>query len=177
MNKDQMFILFTIFNILFGLSGIGLIVISFFMIIKIKFRALPFILIVIGLIMILIMILGLKSRKKIEFLIMYLIFIMIILLFYGFLSVMFIAFPEKLINYLKDKVYEENFDFKNINNYNLDLFIASSVVAFCCLLTFIAGIIYCKKLKKNKNKKRTEQNDDDILRGLDYSMPLNDSTK
>ena len=74
MNKDQSFILFCVFNIIFGLCGIGLIVSSIIMIFALKFSSIVFIMISLGLIMILIMILGLKSKKKLPFIIVYLIF-------------------------------------------------------------------------------------------------------
>ena len=173
MNKDQSFILFSIFNIIFGLCGIGLIVSSVIMIFEMKFSSIVFIMISLGLIMILLMILGLKSKKKLEFLIVDLIFIMIIFLFFGVASGLFIAFKESLINYLKNKVNVNDFDFDNINKYNLNLFIVSLIAAFIGLLTFITGVIYCKKLKKSKYYKRKQkEEEEDILKGLDYSIPI-----
>ena len=111
--------------------------------------------------------------KKLEFIIVNLIFIMIIFLFFGVASGLFIAFEESLINYLKNKVNVNDFDFDNINKYNLNLFIVSLIAAFIGLLTFITGVIYCKKLKKSKYYKRKQkEEEEDILKGLDYSIPI-----
>ena len=178
MNKDQSFFLFSVFNIIFGLCGIGLIVSSIIMIFAMNFSSIPFIMISLGLLMILIMILGLKSQKKLPFIIVYLVFIMIIFLFFGVLSGLFIAFKENLINYFENILNVNDFDFDNIYKYNLNLFIVSLIAAFIGLLTFITGVIYCKKLKKSKYyKAKGKEEEEDILKGLDYSIPIESGTK
>ena len=65
-DKDKFFILFSIFNVIFGLCGIGLIVSAIILIIRLEFNPLDFILIAIGVIMLLIMILGINIKKKYE---------------------------------------------------------------------------------------------------------------
>ena len=85
----------------------------------------------------------------------------------------FIAFKESLINYLENKVNVNDFDFDKIYKYNLNLFIVSLIAAFIGLLTFITGVIYCKKLKKSKYYKRKgKEEEEDILKGLDYPIPI-----
>ena len=176
MDKDLMFIFFQILNCIFGFTGICLIASSIVMIIKIKFSPISVILIIIGVLMILLTILGLKSKKKFEFMVIYLSFIIFIIIFYGFLSVMFIAFSEKLNDFIQSKLnIHESYNFEN---HKLNLCIISGGEAFLCIILFIVGVLYCKKIKVIRDKKRKDKNEgDDILRGLDYSMPLDSSAR
>jgi hypothetical protein len=45
-------------------------------------------------------------------------------------------------------------------------------------MTFTIGVLYCKKMKMKKNKENKDKKEpDDILKGLDYSMPLDSSLR
>jgi len=179
-DKDKFFILFSIFNVIFGLCGIGLIVSAIILIIRLEFNPLDFILIAIGVIMLLIMILGINIKKKYELCIIYLIFIMIHILLYVFLSVMLLFLTDKLTSFLDSKLSIDDDDLylKYIDEYHLILFIISGSLSFICLITFIVGIIFCKKMKMNKNKGNYDKKEpEDILKGLDYSMPLDSSLR
>lgn len=172
MEKFTLYVIFIIFNVIFGLSGLALIGGSIFLIIKLSFNSLSFVMIVIGLIIILIFILGLKLKKKIQFLIMYLIFVGVIFLFYAGISFMIIIFPDKLIEYLQTKVPDsDNYDFNKIKDYKLNLFIITCIGAVCSLLAFISCIIYCKKIDKNNERNKNGKNEgDDILANIDYTI-------
>jgi hypothetical protein len=179
-DKDKFFILFSIFNIIFGLCGIGLTVSAIILIIRLNFNPLDFILIAIGVIMLLIMILGLNIKKKYELSVIYLIFIMIHILLYVFMSIMFLFLTEKLIAFLDDKLsINDNDSYLNyIEEYHVILFIISGSLSLLCVITFIVGVIYCKKMKMKKNKEnKVQKESDDILKGLDYSMPLDSSLR
>ncbi len=166
------YIIFIIFNTIFGLSGLSLIGGAIYLMIKIGFNSLSFVMIVIGLIIFLIFVLGLKVDKK-PILIMYLIFVMVIFLFYAGLSLMLKVFTQTLIDYIKNKVTDFNDDdIDKIKKYNTNLFIITCIGAACALFAFIAGILY-KNRKKNKNKKEDinidEVKEHDILHGIDYT--------
>ena len=179
-DKDKFFILFTIFNILFGLCGIGLIVCSIILIIRLKFNPLDFILIAIGIIMLLIMILGLNIKKKYELCVIYLIFIIIHIALYLFMSIMFLFLTDKLIKFIDEKlsVTEYEFDLDNIKENHILLFIISGSLFLLCVMTFVIGVMYCKLMRKKKNKGDKDQKEQvDILKGLDYSMPLDSSLR
>ncbi len=179
-DKDKFFILFSFFNIIFGLCGVGLIVSAIILIIRLSFNPLDFILIAIGIIMLLIMILGLIIKKKYELCVIYLIFIMIHIILYLFMSIMFLFFPDKLIKFFDDKlsVSDYDFDLNYIKKYHINLFVVSGSLSLLCVITFVVGVIYCKKMKKNKNKENKDKKEaDDILKGLDYSMPLDSSLR
>ncbi len=172
MDKFPLYVIFMVFNVIFGLNGLALIGGSLFLIVIFGFNSLIFIMIVIGIIIILIFILGLKLKKKIQFLIMYLIFIGVIFLFYAGISFMIYIFPDILIEYLKSKVPDsENYNFDKINEYKLNILILTCIGAFCSLLSFISCIIYCKKIDKNNEKNKNGKNDgDDILANIDYTI-------
>jgi hypothetical protein len=179
-DKDKFFILFIFFNIIFGLCGIGLIVSAIILIIRLNFNPLDFILIAIGIIMLLIMILGLNIKKKYELCVIYLIFIMIHILLYVFMSIMFLFLTDKLTSFLSDKLsIEEDDSYLNyIEDNHVIFFIISCSLSLLCLMTFTIGVLYCKKMKMKKNKENKDKKEpDDILKGLDYSMPLDSSLR
>ena len=179
-DKDKLFLLFTFFNIIFGLCGIGLIVCSIILIIRLGFNPLDFILIAIGVIMLLIMILGLNIKNRYELCVIYLIFIMIHILLFVFMSIMLLFLTDKLITFLENKLSIDDGDLylNYIEEYTVIFFIISGSLSLLCLMTFIIGILHCKKMKMNKNKGNKDQKEaDDILKGLDYSMPLDSSLR
>ena len=175
-DKEKFFILFSFFNIIFGLSGIGLIVSSIILIIRLAFNSILIILIAIGVIMLLIMILGLSMKKKYELCVIYLIFIMIHILLYLFVSVMLIFLTEKFINFFNDKLPLNEY-YNYIKDKNIILSIISGSLFLLCLITFILGVIYSKKLKMKNKRIKDKKDPDDILKGLDYSMPLDSSMR
>ena len=96
------------------------------------------------------------------------------------MSIMFLFLTDKLITFLEDKLSIDDDDLylNYIEEYNVIFFIISGSLSLLCLMTFIIGILYCKKMKMNKNKGNKAQKEaDDILKGLDYSMPLDSSLR
>ena len=178
-DKDKFFILFSFFNIIFGICGVGLIVSAIILIIRLSFNPLDFILIAIGLIMLLIMILGLIIKKKYELCVIYLIFIMIHIILYLFMSIMFLFLPDKLMKFFDDKlsVSDYDFDLNYIKKYHINLFVVSGSLSLLCVITFVVGVIYCKKMKMKNKGNKDKKEADDILKGLDYSMPLDSSLR
>ena len=133
-----------------------------------------------SLIIFLIFFLGIKSQKNKAILIIYLILIMIVILLYLFLAILLLAFPDELSQYLKNILGEEQGEgIEKIKEYNLNIVIFSLISAFFCLLAFIFGIIYFKKLNGGKNKiKDGGLEGDDILHVNNYSkIQFEDSDK
>ena len=166
------FIIFTFFNLLFGLTGLGSILGAIFLIIKSSFNSLYFIMIVFGVLIIIIFFLGLKSKNNHRILLIYLIFVIIIFFLYAGISLIIIIFNEKLITFLKSRVTDLKDDELNkIKEYKMLLFLIASIFAICSLLAFITGMVFFKKLKtKFIKNKRKEEEGDDILKGIDYSI-------
>ena len=163
------FIIFIICNILFGLSGLAIIGGVIYLIIKTTFNSLSFMLIVIGLIIILISVLGINIRKKYNLIIIYLILVAIIFSFFIGLAIMFKGFPDKIIEYLKDKVNDYDNEIDKIKKYKNNLFVSASIGGFCSLIAFITALTYYIKTK-NKNRENNDNDNKDVILNIDYTQ-------
>ena len=174
MEKNVAFILFTFFNVLFALTGLGSIIGAIFLMIKSGYNSLYAAMILFGVIIIGIFAFGLKTKNKYKLLLIYLIFVIIILIFDIVLSLFIMEFNDKLTNFLKLKslVLKED-ELNKIKEYKIYLFLITLAFAILSLLAFIGGIFYYKKLRtKDVESKKKEEQGDDILKGLDYSTSL-----
>ena len=166
--------IFIIFNIIFGLNGWAMIGGAIYLIIKMGFKSLSFIMIIIGIVIILIFFLGFQVNKG-PILFIYLLFVMIIFLSFAALSVILKLFTQILIDFIKPKV--NDFKEAEINkikekNINLLVFIVTCVVTACSLFAFISGVAYKCRHKKG-NKKENDNLEDqakaaDPILGIDY---------
>ena len=165
--------IFIIFNIIFGLNGWAMIGGAIFLIIKMGFKSLSFIMIIIGIVIILIFFLGFQVNKG-PILFIYLLFVIIIFLSFTGLSIILKLFTQKLIDFIKPKV--NDFKEAEINkikqkNINLFIFIITCVVAACSLFAFISGVVYrCGHKKRNKKDDNLEDQAKaaDPILGIDY---------
>ena len=151
--------IFLFFDTILGLSGLAVIGGGVYLLVdEKKFNSLAVILIAVGLIIFIIFIIGIKIPNRPVLLCMYLFFVTIIFLFYAGLAALVKLYPDKLINNLKDRVDEIDFE-DTINDYKTYIFIGACSGAGCTLLSLITGIIYYRKLK----------NEDDN-NGQDYEL-------
>ncbi len=65
------------------------------------------------------------------------------------------AFPDSLINRIKNKIDDLEIE-KNIIDYNMSLFIITTIRTAYCLFSFISGICYYCKLKNRYEEIKKE---------------------
>ena len=169
MDKYIFYIIFMIFNVIFGLSGLAVLGGGVFLIIKIEFNQYIIIIICLGGIMSGIFTLGLfvwKRTKKI--LIVYMIFICIIIVIEFSFSLV-IKFHKDTNYFIKNSIKEitEVTEEQKDEIINVSVIIVSCA-AGCGLLSFLFAFILYKKLK-GKSNKYSKDNGDDILKGLDHT--------
>ena len=170
MDKYIFYIIFMIFNVIFGLSGLAVLGSGVFLIIKIEFNQYIIIIICFGGIMLGLFSLGLFVWKRIKLLIVYLIFICIITII-EFSFSLFIKFHKGTNNFIKNSIKEitEVTEEQKDEIINISFIIVGSA-AGCGLLSFFFAFILYKKLKGKSHKYKNEDNKgDDILKGLDYT--------
>lgn len=169
MDKYIFYIIFMIFNVIFGLSGLAVLGGGIFLIIKIEFNQYIIIILCLGGIMSGIFTLGLfvwKRTKKI-LLIVYMIFICIIIVIEFSFSLV-IKFHKDTNNFIKNSIKEitEVTEEQKNEIINVSVIIVGSA-AGCGLLSFLFAFLLYKKLKGKYEKE--DNNGDDILKGLDHT--------
>ena len=179
MASRNLFPCFNVFNIIFGVTGLCVIILAVFLIIKNSFNSLFFLIIIIGIFMICFMCLGLLCNKRICVLRIYMALIIISLLFFGTVGVAIEFFSDK-IKALIVNLFDLTNDYvtsMGIGNH-IEYFIVPYSLCGVCLIVIIASIVYYKSIAEHIAKVNKEKADGDpLLRNLDYSddMPLGNS--
>ena len=166
MIKHIIFIIFMIFNGIFGLSGLAVIGGGIYLIVKIEFNQYIVIIIGLGIIIAAIFALGLFTWKKTKPLFIYMITIIIVFILEVAL-VLVIKFHEDTKNFIrksiKDLTEEQKDEIINVS------VIIISIAAGCSFLSFILSLLYYRKLKDKTSKLIEDKKGDDYMKGLDYT--------
>ena len=168
MIKHIIFIIFMIFNGIFGLSGLAVIGGGIYLIVQIKFNQYIIIIIGLGIIIAAIFALGLFTWKKTKPLFIYLITIIIVFVLEVAL-VLVIKFHEDTKNFIRNN--KELFDVteeKKDEIINVSVIIIS-IAAGCSFLSFIFSLLYYRKLKDKTSKLIEDKKGDAFMKGLDYT--------
>ena len=170
MDKYIIYIIFLVFNCIFGISAVSVLGGGIYLIIKLEFNQYIIVFFCTGLIMTGISIMGCFSQKRPIFLLLYMILISII-----FILELIVVFVLKFYTDINDYI-KKNID--NIGKFaeeekekimNIIMIILLSA-AGCCLLSFLCAFFYYRKLKEKEKKFKEEKlKGDDILKGLDYT--------
>ena len=172
MQKYIVFVIFMIFNGIFGLSGLGVIGGGIFLIIKSSFNYYLIIIMGVGLFISLIFILGAFTWKRKILLIIYFILVLLMTLIEAVIALM-TKFHDGTKSFLREHI-------KDVTNITITdeqkdkifdvAVIALGAAASCGLLSFIfASIYYCILSKKKAKLEKDMKSGDDILKGLDYT--------
>ena len=166
MIKHIIFIIFMIFNGIFGLSGLAVIGGGIYLIVKIEFNQIIVIIIGLGIIIAAIFALGLFTWKKTKPLFIYLITIIIVFVLEVAL-VLVIKFHKDTKNFIrksiKDLTEEQKDEIINVS------VIIISIAAGCSFLSFILSLLYYRKLKDKTSKLIEDKKGDEYMKGLDYT--------
>ena len=169
MIKHIIFIIFMIFNGIFGLSGLAVIGGGIYLIVQIKFNQYIIIIIGLGIIIAAIFALGLFTWKKTKPLFIYLITIIIVFVLEVAL-VLVIKFHEDTKNFIRksikdlfDATEEQKDEIINVS------VIIISIAAGCSFLSFILSLLYYRKLKDKTSKLIEDKKGDEYMKGLDYT--------
>ena len=169
MIKHIIFIIFMIFNGIFGLSGLAVIGGGIYLIVKLEFNQYIIIIIGLGIIIVAIFALGPFTWKKTKPLFIYMITIIIVFVLEVAL-VLVIKFHEDTKNFIRNNikklfgVTEEQKD--EIINVSV---IIISIAAGCSFLSFILSLLYYRKLKDKTSKLIEDKKGDEYMKGLDYT--------
>ena len=170
MNKIIIFIIFIFFNSIYALSSLSVLVGGIYLIIKIDFNEYLFIIIGTGLIMTGISIMGFCSYKRPRLLIIYMILISLIFIL-EIVVVFFLKFYTGVNNFVKNKIS----DIVTVNEEEKEKIMNLALItlicaAGCCLISFLCGLCYYRKLKERERKYKEEQlKNDEVLKGLDHT--------
>ena len=170
MEKTFVFAMFMIFNTIYGISAISVLSGGIYLIIKIDFNEYIIIMIVIGLIMTLISIMGFCSWKKPRLLFFYMILISLVFIL-EIVVVLFLKYYTGVNNFVKNKIS----DIVKVNEEEKEKIMKIALIillsaAGCCLLCFLCGLLYYRKLKEKERKyKDVKLQNDDVLKGIDYT--------
>ena len=163
------FCLFIFFNIIIGLSGLGLIAGAVYLTIETKFNFLIFLMIFIGIIIFLVFILGFKSKTLIP-LTLHIILVIIIFLFFATLFVMLAFLMDKLKELLTEKIKDiSNGTITIIEDNEILLSLITGIISLCLIIAIIIEILYYREIK-NKDIDIDEIKQEDLLHGIDYSV-------
>ena len=163
------FCLFIFFNIIIGLSGLGLIAGAVYLTIETKFNFLIFLMIFIGIIIFLVFILGFKSKTLIP-LTLHIILVIIIFLFFATLFVMLTFLMDKLKELLTEKIKDiSNGTITIIEDNEILLSLITGIISLCLIIAIIIEILYYREIK-NKDIDIDEIKQEDLLHGIDYSV-------
>ena len=161
--------LFIFFNIIIGLSGLGLIAGAVYLTIETKFNFLIFLMIFIGIIIFLVFILGFKSKTLIP-LTLHIILVIIIFLFFATLFVMLTFLMDKLKELLTEKIKDiSNGTITIIEDNEILLSLITGIISLCLIIAIIIEILYYREIK-NKDIDIDEIKQEDLLHGIDYSV-------
>ena len=166
MIKQIIFIIFMIFNVIFGLSGLAVIGGGIYLIVKIEFNQYIVIIIGLGIIIAAIFALGFFTWKKTKPLFIYIITIIIVFVL-ELALVLVIKFHEDTKNFIRKSIKDLTEEKKDeIINVSV---IIISIAAGCSFLSFILSLIYYRKLKDKTSKLIEDKKGDDYMKGLDYT--------
>ena len=164
--KHIIFIIFMIFNGIFGLSGLAVIGGGIYLIVKLEFNQYIIIIIGLGIIIAAIFALGLFTWKKTKPLFIYMITIIIVFVLEVAL-VLVIKFHEDTKNFIRKSIKDLTEEKKDeIINVSV---IIISIAAGCSFLSFILSLIYYRKLKDKTSKLIEDKKGDEYMKGLDYT--------
>ena len=169
MERSILFTIFLVFNCLFGISALSVLVITVYLIIKLKFNQYIIIVGVVGILMLLITIMGFFCKKRDKLLLTYITLISIIFLIELSLSMIF-KFSKDLKDFIKTHIKEiiditDDMRDKIINIAFIILCSASG----CCILSCLSSLIYYIKLISKKKKYEKVDNTEEMFKGLDYT--------
>ena len=171
LNKEFIYIIFMIFNVILGFSGLAVIGGGIYLIIKIEFNQYIIIVIGLGLIIAAIVVIGFFTKKRANALIIYMILISIIFVLELALALV-IKFHEETNLFIKDSIKEiiDVNEEKKDEIINVSVYIISTASA-CSALSCIFAFIYYKKLKGKSSSKYLDdnKNGDEFMKGLDYT--------
>ena len=169
MSKIIFFVIFLIFNSLFGLSALSVLIATIYLIIKLNFNKYIIIIGIMGILMAIIAVMGFFCKKRKILLIVYMVLISIIFLIECTLSVIFKLshdFSDLVKKHIKDDVeFNEEVKDKIINLSFVILCTASAL----CLLSFLSSLFYFLKLINKEKKMKQEKNPEEMFKGLDYT--------
>ena len=177
MAKRNLFPCFNVFNIIYGVTGLCIILLAVFLIIKMSFNALFFSIILIGIFMIFIMLLGFLCKKRICVIKIYMALVIISLIFFAIIGLTIEFFPDTIEKIMRNqfKIDEEGISSMNIRGHPEDFIVPYSLCGVC-FIVIIATLVYYKSIADLVAKVNKENADGDpILRDLDYDMPLDSS--
>ena len=169
MIKQIIFIIFMIFNVIFGLSGLAVIGGGIYLIVKIEFNQYIVIIIGLGIIIAAIFALGFFTWKKTKPLFIYIITIIIVFVL-ELALVLVIKFHEDTKNFIRNSIKE----LFNVTEEEKDELINVSVIIIsiataCSFLSFILSLLYYRKLKDKTSKLIEDKKGDYYMKGLDYT--------
>ena len=167
MEKSVFFAIFLIFDIIFGISALSVLIASVYLIIKLEFNQYIIIILIIGLIMALISILGIFCKNKKKLLIVYMILISIIFLIEISLALIF-KFSSNLQDFIKNHIKDVIDINDNMKDKIVNLaFIILCSASACCLLSFLSSLFYYLRITYKQKKYKEEPKD--MFKGLDYT--------
>ncbi len=169
MNKNEKFIFFIIFNILFGLCALVIIVAGIWSMIKIGFHKYILIFVFFGLFRIKMFIIGFFLRKKPQLVIYYLVVLTIISaleLTFIFLMKFVKTVNEFIIHHLSQVIVITE-DGKNIITRNVLIIISCDI--FVCVLSIIVCLIYYKASDDDDDFREKAENIELILKDKGYT--------
>ena len=171
-DQEIIFILFSVFNAILGLSGIAVIGGGIYLVVKLEFN--QYIVIIIGLgigiIITTIFVIGLFTRKRDKVLFIYIILIIIIFLLEVAVD-MIIKFHEETNTFIKESIKEliDLTEEKKDEIVNVSVIIIG-IAAACSGLSCVFGLVYYLKLKKIARKWLEDiKKGDEFIKGLDYT--------
>ena len=168
MIKQIIFIIFMIFNVIFGLSGLAVIGGGIYLIVKIEFNQYIVIIIGLGIIIAAIFALGFFTWKKTKPLFIYIITIIIVFVL-ELALVLVIKFHEDTKNFIRKSIKELNVTEEEKDEIINVSVIIISIATACSFLSFILSLLYYRKLKDKTSKLIEDKKGDYYMKGLDYT--------
>ena len=167
MIKQIIFIIFMIFNVIFGLSGLAVIGGGIYLLVKIEFNQYIVIIIGLGIIIAAIFALGFFTWKKTKPLFIYIITIIIVFVL-ELALVLVIKFHEDTKNFIRNSIKLNVTEEEKDEIINVSVIIISIATA-CSFLSFILSLLYYRKLKDKTSKLIEDKKGDYYMKGLDYT--------
>ena len=168
MIKQIIFIIFMIFNVIFGLSGLAVIGGGIYLIVKIEFNQYIVIIIGLGIIIAAIFALGFFTWKKTKPLFIYIITIIIVFVL-ELALVLVIKFHEDTKNFIRNSIKKLNVTEEEKDEIINVSVIIISIATACSFLSFILSLLYYRKLKDKTSKLIEDKKGDYYMKGLDYT--------
>ena len=172
--QENLFKCLAVFNGLYGLTGVCILLLSAFLIIKYTFNSLNYFIGIIGLIILIFMFIGFLCKKRLCVIKIYMFLLVVSILFFGAIGILLQFKKKMLIEHLIKQFNDSKYYIKELSiGGHFSHYIVAYIFSFISLITIIAAWIYhCSIYELVRKVKKEEEYP--ILRDLSFddSVPI-----